>query len=531
MSSVKAAATNVAQGSSVNLTVSSGPTAAQVAVPNVVGMTQEAATAAVTAAGLVLGGFGSEPDATVAAGNVIYVSPAAGTEVAAGSDVTLTISSGGPPVPVAVPNVVGLTQAAATASIVSAALVLGNTTTISSSTVASGSIISQSPAAATTVQSGSTVNVTVSGAAGGDFAYVANGDGTISAYSRSLTTGALTPLNPATITVVASPPHPSVLNAIVIDPSGRSLYVLGYYNPNGTVTGGIYTYAINSNNGSLAPVPGSPFILNGTPWSIVFDATGAYAYVTDLGGSVTAYSRDPNTGALASLTQVPYYLGMAGVAAQPNDMIRVADHIYTADAFADSIQLFTIVAGSGLLDTGIGSPYATGGNPNSLLANQSGSVLFANSAISATSPINNVLAFNTSSYTGELTPFTSNPLLTTTSFLEALDPSNQFLLFIQPLGVEVYPINTTTGVIGTMVSGSPFATSPNQSTASPSQVSFDSTGKFVYVINQGSVSLSGGAGSTGGIAIFTFDIATGAISTVVGSPVTAGANPVAIAIK
>ena len=70
------------------------------------------------------------------------------------------VSSG--PAPVSVPNVVGLTQAAATASITSAGLTLGTVTTQSSSTVASGSVISQNPSAGTSVTSGSAVNLVVS---------------------------------------------------------------------------------------------------------------------------------------------------------------------------------------------------------------------------------------------------------------------------------------------------------------------------------------------------------------------------------
>ncbi|HEX3913331.1 MAG TPA: PASTA domain-containing protein [Steroidobacteraceae bacterium] len=526
-----AAALDVSSGSTVNLIVSSGPAATQVEVPNVVGMTQQAATAAIMSAGLSLGGFATETDAVVAPGDVINVSPMAGTEVVSGSNVFLTISSGGTPSPVTVPNVVGLTETAAITSIAGAALVLGNVTTVSSTTLASGSIIGQSPTAASTVESGSTVNLIVSSGAGGNFAYVANGAGTLSAYSRNIATGALTPLSPATITVVASPPTPSVLYGIAIDPSGKFLYVLGYYVLNGTVTGGIYGYAINPGDGSLGAVPGSPFVSGGSPWSIVFDSTGAYAYVSSLdNGTVAAYALDQATGALTALTKLPYNIGGA---AQPNSMIRVADHIYTADSFANPLQLFTILAGSGLLDEGgIGGPFAIDPNTGaSLVANASGSMLLVPSSTSDTSQTYDIMAFSISWYTGELTPLNSNPMLTTTSSLEAIDPSNQFLFFTQPAGVEVYPVNTTTGIIGSAVAGSPFATSDSQANASPSAVTFDSTGKFVYVVNRGSESLSGGTSNGGGIAVFTFDNATGAISKVPGPPSTAGANPIAIAIR
>src|SRR5258708_13439677 len=97
-----------------------------VTVPNVVGLTQAAATTAITDAKLTLGDVTELNSNTVAIGNVISQGPAGGSSAAEGSPVTLVISSG--PRMVAVPNVVGLTQAAATTAITEAKLTLGNDT-------------------------------------------------------------------------------------------------------------------------------------------------------------------------------------------------------------------------------------------------------------------------------------------------------------------------------------------------------------------------------------------------------------------
>jgi beta-lactam-binding protein with PASTA domain len=181
-----APATQVNVGSAVNLIVSSG--AAKVAVPNMVGDTQAAATTALTTAGLVLGTVTTQPSGIVASGSVISQSPAAATQVNAGSAVNLVVSSGAGQV--AVPNVVGETQAAATTSITSAGLVLGTVTNQSSSTVPSGSVISENPGAGTEVNAGSAVNLVISSGpvplsaanlnlifvVSGDLAYQAPGD-------------------------------------------------------------------------------------------------------------------------------------------------------------------------------------------------------------------------------------------------------------------------------------------------------------------------------------------------------------------
>jgi VWFA-related protein len=155
-----AAGVGVAAGSVVNLVVSSGPAPAPgpVAVPNVVNLTQTAATTAITGAGLVLGTVSQQSSATVPSGSVIRQTPASGTSVSLGSAVALVVSTG----PVAVPNVVNLTQAAATTAITSAGLALGAISQASSATVPSGSVISQNPAAGTSVAAGSAVALVVS---------------------------------------------------------------------------------------------------------------------------------------------------------------------------------------------------------------------------------------------------------------------------------------------------------------------------------------------------------------------------------
>jgi len=134
-----------------------------VLVPNVVGQMQAAATSAIISAGLTLGTVTMQSSTTVAPGNVISQSPAAGTSVASGLAVNLVVSSGAPPpAPVPVPNVVGQTQAAATSAITGAGLTVGTVTMQSSTTVASGTVIGQNPAAGAQSASGSAVDLVVS---------------------------------------------------------------------------------------------------------------------------------------------------------------------------------------------------------------------------------------------------------------------------------------------------------------------------------------------------------------------------------
>jgi hypothetical protein len=86
------AGTQIAPSSAVNLVVSSGP--ATVAVPYVVGQTQNAATNAIIATNLTVGTVSREFSATVPLGLVMSQDPGAGLEVPVGSAVNLVVSSG-----------------------------------------------------------------------------------------------------------------------------------------------------------------------------------------------------------------------------------------------------------------------------------------------------------------------------------------------------------------------------------------------------------------------------------------------------
>jgi serine/threonine-protein kinase len=145
---------SVKKGSTVTINVGGGPKTTS--VPNVVGLSQSAATTALQNAGfsvLVL----TAPSSSVATGNVISQSPAAATQLAPQQSVTITVSSGA-----SVPNVVGRSLSSASQLLKSAGLVVGTVTDQSSSSVASGDVISQNPSAGTTSQAGASVDLVVS---------------------------------------------------------------------------------------------------------------------------------------------------------------------------------------------------------------------------------------------------------------------------------------------------------------------------------------------------------------------------------
>src|SRR5262245_47631559 len=166
-----ASGSSVAEGSPVNLVISSGPQ--MVAVPNVEGLTRDAATTAITGAKLKVGSITQQASNTVASGKVSSQDPASGSSVAEGSAVKLVISSG--PQMVTVPNVERLTQDDATTAITAAKLTVGSVTQQTSNTVASGNVISQDPANGSSVAEGYPVKLVIS--SGPQMAAVPNVEG------------------------------------------------------------------------------------------------------------------------------------------------------------------------------------------------------------------------------------------------------------------------------------------------------------------------------------------------------------------
>jgi len=143
-----------AKGSLVDLWVAVAPTTA--AVPDVVGMAQEDADAALTNAGFDVKVV-DQASSTVSKGDVIEQDPTAGVTAQIGSTVTIRVSTG--PATTTVPNVVGKTQAQAVNSLTAAGFLAQVTLQTGGGTV--GDVVDQSPASGTKAPTGSKVTITV----------------------------------------------------------------------------------------------------------------------------------------------------------------------------------------------------------------------------------------------------------------------------------------------------------------------------------------------------------------------------------
>jgi eukaryotic-like serine/threonine-protein kinase len=133
----------------------------EIAVPNVVGMTQSDAASAIAAAGLTLGNvtFAGQSVPGITDGSVSAESPAKDTKVDPASKVDLVLAG---VEQVKVPDVVGLSQTQATIDLQGAGLVAGTITNVATTSVNPGQVLVQSPVAATGVAKGSAVDLQIS---------------------------------------------------------------------------------------------------------------------------------------------------------------------------------------------------------------------------------------------------------------------------------------------------------------------------------------------------------------------------------
>ena len=129
----------------VRLSVSLG--VLMLTVPDVAGLEAAAATEAVEAEGLTVGGTTEEYHDSVPAGTVISSSPAAAEQVPHDTPVELVVSAGREPVEL--PDVTGMSREDATAALESAGLAVGEVAEEYSDSVAAGAVIAQAPAAGT----------------------------------------------------------------------------------------------------------------------------------------------------------------------------------------------------------------------------------------------------------------------------------------------------------------------------------------------------------------------------------------------
>jgi eukaryotic-like serine/threonine-protein kinase len=155
---VPAAGDSAERGSAVVLDVSEGVERAT--IPALAGLSRDDATRALTDAGLALGDVTEQPSDT-ARGLVLASAPPVGYTVPRGTRVALTVSAG--PVELSLPDVVGRDLTTARGLLEQLGLQLAPLEYDSTTTLPSGTVVAQTPAAGSTVTGSTLITLRIVG--------------------------------------------------------------------------------------------------------------------------------------------------------------------------------------------------------------------------------------------------------------------------------------------------------------------------------------------------------------------------------
>lgn len=222
--------------------------------------------------------------------------------------------------------------------------------------------------------------------------------------------------------------------------------------------------------------------------------------------TISSYAIDANTGVPSAINSVTGAHGSTSLAVTPSGAF-----LYAIDETTLGIDALS-VSNSGVLTPLTGSPFhVTEANPflfNFLVLDSAGKFLYLDDK-----GTNQVIGFTIDNETGVLTAIAGGTASTGVGPQQiAVDPSSKFLYVPNQLDgtVSVFSISSPTGAL-TSVSGSPFLIESNTN-SQPQGLAVHPSGKFIYVA----------LFNSNGVAAFSVDGTSGALTAVAGSPFPTG---------
>jgi 6-phosphogluconolactonase (cycloisomerase 2 family) len=231
----------------------------------------------------------------------------------------------------------------------------------------------------------------------GNYLYVGDTNGTIAALDNLNATGALTALPGSPFAAGFAP-----VNLISTYNNSDSIPLLYAADFTG---GGIWGFTINS-DGSLTPVPGSPFATapNSAPAAMAVTGsgiTGGILYVTLSGLNEIAAFSIGESGALAPLPGSPFRAGRG-----PASLLAYNNFLYALNGLDHTVSAYSVDANTGILTQIQGSPFPAGTASGGLISGNGG-ILYAPDSHS-----NSILAFSVDLPAGTLAPLPGSPFPT-----------------------------------------------------------------------------------------------------------------------
>jgi len=241
-------------------------------------------------------------------------------------------------------------------------------------------------------------------------------------------------------------------------------------------SGTISAYAINPVGGSLARIPGSPFLADGAPggdYSVAVSPNGKFLFATAETTTVIHIYSIASNGALSEIAGSPFPTGAnsQGLRVTPSGQF-----LLVGEGSLTAVGVYSI-SSSGALTAVAGSPFPASASPFDVEVNCSGRLVFVIDNGSFNGSYSAIDVYSMSSG-GALTPVSGEPFYngsSSTSGGLALSPNGQFLFVSDTFSNDISSMSIASDGALSQVSGSPFATSNWTGGVAVSR-----TGKFVY---------------------------------------------------
>jgi 6-phosphogluconolactonase (cycloisomerase 2 family) len=327
---------------------------------------------------------------------------------------------------------------------------------------------------------------------GPQYVYAANnGSGTVSGYSLNTHDGTLTELDGSPF---SSAPGAFKLAA---DPAGRLLYV------SSDSENAVYGHAIDPATGELSDLAGSPFSVSSTPSDLTIDPSGTYLYIGhgDAPDVISGYAIDPAGGGLTPVPGSPLDTNSTGVVAAV--IHPKGRFLYAADLGGNNIFGYAIRSDSGSLTRVLGSPFTVGTQPNAMAVEPTGRFVFVGDAA------NIISSLYVQTVSGELGLTTPPSIAVSAVATLRAGPTGEFLYAAGGTALHAMTIRND-GVLKNLES---------QTAGSDLRgLALDAAGVFLYVTDN----------STGEILGFSLEASGNLPSALSTSPFAAGIGPAGI---
>lgn len=351
---------------------------------------------------------------------------------------------------------------------------------------------------------------------------LSQGENKVGSYAVNLDSGKLSLINANAKTCPAAPC--GFPEAIVLDAGGTVAFVLDQGDPANNVAPAILPYTVNS-DGSLSE-PGTPTTLTVGDMSraIARDEAGTFLLVANQGSdTVSLFSMSSGSTSLSLVGTTDVGQLPAAVAIDPND-----NFFYVVNQTDDTVGEYDLATRQ---QKG-GSPYTTGSVPSAVLAVRttpvggtgglfvyvanSGNGSGANSvSIFSVCLVENADCSTQDKNDAKMLPVGSPISVGLSPVAMAVDPTNNFLYIVNQGSntVSAFRINPTTGALS--------ALNPATVTTGtrPVALSIHPNGKFLFVSNNGSSNISA----------FSLDPTSGKLAAI--QTITSSAQPSGVAAK